>query len=100
MAMDMDMFKCETHGRHGADNEVRRANLSLENTIVRTMGSDAQISHKQIDHKVIGKHKWHTIRIVNKCLQIVAKLNSPISHSQPFSVHEITRYNVHKMSAR
>ena len=75
------------------------AHISLADTIVRTTRSDAQISNDNIDHQMIGKKTWHELIVVNTCLTKVANLNSPISHSQPISLHKITRYNVHTMSA-
>ena len=75
------------------------AQICLVNIIVRTTRSDAHTSQKKIGHTNVGKHSWHNISVTNICLNTMATLSSPISHSQPISVHKITRYNVHKISA-
>ena len=46
MENDMDNWQCEKHGYHGADNEVRRNNLSREHH-----GADNKVRCANIEQK-------------------------------------------------
>ena len=76
-AMDIDM------------EENINVEMYLMNTMVRTMRSDAHNSHKHIDHGMIGEKNWHNVIFMKLRLNRMAKMNSPISHSQPICAHDV-----------